>query len=322
MGGLTANAQLTLTKAANEPVLGDMNKIKSFDTVGVFPKNTGTGQTWNFSSLVANSFTETTTYTTVASSPTPALFTNANIVANRGGSEWEFYKSNASTFEYAGMIFQNGDIVNFSNLGTLYSWPISYGSTFTDTFTATQTSGTMTINWAGSITYTAAGSGTVILPGGGTFNNCLLVKSNVNVLMTAGSFSQTMVMNSYEFWSSGFKFPIANAEYQTITTGTNVTKQVNIEFNLTALPVGLHENTLSSKVNVTVYPNPANTELNIALSNSIDNYSVVLSDLAGKTIVEKTNVKSLDVSNIEKGIYILSVNGKNINARKTVVITH
>lgn len=321
ISGLTSNAQLTLTKAANEPVVGDIKNIKGFDTVAVFPKNTGTGQIWNFSNLVSNSFTETTTYTTVAASPSPALFTNANIAAHRT-TEWEFYKSNASTFDYAGMIFQNGDIVNFSNLGTEYSWPISYGSTYTDTFTATQTSGTMTINWVGSIYYSAVGSGTVILPGGGTFNNCLLVISTVSVLMTAGSFTQSMVMNDYEFFSSGYKFPIVYNQYQTITSGTTVTKQVSIELNSAALPVGIKENTISSNAGIIVYPNPANTELNITLSNSMDNYSVVLSDMSGKTLVEKTNIKSLDVSNIQKGIYILTVNGKNFNARKTVVITH
>jgi hypothetical protein len=318
---LLSQAQLTLTKAVNEPVVGDIENLKFYDTVGVFPKNTGTGQLWNFSNMVSNTFTETTTYTTVASTPSPALFSNANLAINKGGSNWDFMKSNSSTLEYAGLILGSNDYVNFSNTGIAYSWPISYSSINTDTFTAIETTGTNTINWAGTISYTAAGSGTVILPGGSTFNNCLMLKTIINITMAGSTSTTQLVMINYDYYSAGLKFPVVHSQYQTSNTGTVVSKQTDFSISSTALTVGIAENKLSV-TNLVAFPNPSDTELNLLLPNSIENFSVVLSDLNGKKIIEKTNAKTINVSNIEKGIYILSVNGKSINARKTVVITH
>ena len=51
---MTVNAQLTLTKAFNEPVVGNVNTQKGYDSTGVIPKATGAGQNWNFSTLTTN----------------------------------------------------------------------------------------------------------------------------------------------------------------------------------------------------------------------------------------------------------------------------
>ncbi|MFO0356809.1 MAG: T9SS type A sorting domain-containing protein [Sphingobacteriaceae bacterium] len=321
MSVLAANAQLTLTKAANEPIIGDVYMMREYDTSGVFPKSTGINQSWNFSNMIATSNTGTTNFVSVASSPSPGLFSNASIASVRRGNEWEFMKSNASTYDYAGMIWGSGDVIVFSNLGTSYSWPISYGSSNTDNFTATQTSGTNTINWIGTISYNASGSGTVRMPGGGTYNNCLLLVSNISVTMAATSYTTILKLTNHEFWASGIKFPLVKSEYQSTTTGTMVTSQTSFQLNTAALPAGIKVNEAQS-VNVKAYPNPSASELNILVSNSKEDYNVSLIDLTGKTIVQKINAGKIDVSNIEKGIYILSVKGKNINARKTVIISH
>jgi hypothetical protein len=319
---LSSNAQLTLTKAANEPIVGDIQTIKKYDTVSVFPKNIGLGQSWNFSNMTPNGNpVEVGTFTTVASTPSPALFSNASIAYSKNGNEWEFYKSNASTYDYAGMYFgQNGYAV-FSNLGTAYSWPISYGSTNTDAFLATETSGPNTNTWTGSITYAALGTGIVTMPGGGVYNNCLMLKSIISLTMASATSTTQQYMIDYEFWSAGLKFPLITASYETATTGTFVSKDARFELNASAIPLGVNENNkLSHQINV--FPNPANTELNIDLNSTIKNYSVILTDLTGKKIIESVNTNKIDVSKIEKGIYILQVIGDNYNARKTIAITH
>jgi hypothetical protein len=320
--GLSSNAQLTLTKAANEPVIGDVHSTKDFDTVAIFPKNIGVGQSWNFSNMIpSGNQIEVGTYTTVASTPSPALFSNASIAFSKNGTEWDLYKSNTSTYDFAGMYFgQNGYAV-FSNLGTAYNWPISYGSTNTDAFLATETSGTNTNTWSGSITYNALGTGTVTMPGGGVYNNCLMLKSIISLTITSSTYTTQQYMVDYEFWSAGLKFPLITASYETSTTGTFVSKDARFELNASVVPLGVNENNkLSNQVNV--FPNPANTELNIDLNSTIKNYSVVLTDLTGKKIIESVNTNKIDVSKIEKGIYILHVTGDNFNAHKTIAVTH
>ncbi|MDO8998762.1 MAG: T9SS type A sorting domain-containing protein [Bacteroidota bacterium] len=319
---LSSNAQLTLTKVANEPVIGDVNSTKDFDTVAVFPKSTGVGQSWNFSNMIpSGNPIEVNTYTSVAATPSPALFSNASLAMSKNGTEWNLYKSNTSTYDYAGMYFGQNSYAVFSNLGTAYSWPISYGSTNTDAFTASETSGPNTNTWSGSITYTALGTGTVTMPGGGVYNNCLMLKRVISLTMASATSTTQLYMVDYEFWSAGLKFPLITASYETATTGTLVSKDARFDLNASVIPLGVNENDkLSNQVNV--FPNPANTELNIDLNNTIKNYSVVLTDLTGKKIIESVNTNKIDVSKIEKGIYILHVTGDNISARKTIAVTH
>ena len=45
-------AQLSLTKAFNEPVIGNAVATQEFDSTSTaIPKNTGASQTWNFSAF-------------------------------------------------------------------------------------------------------------------------------------------------------------------------------------------------------------------------------------------------------------------------------
>ena len=59
-------AQLSLTKAFNEPVIGDIVNWQQYDSTTAIPKSLGAGQNWNFNSLTTNTYVQTSTYTTVA----------------------------------------------------------------------------------------------------------------------------------------------------------------------------------------------------------------------------------------------------------------
>jgi len=318
---LNTQAQLTLTKATNEPVVGDVNITKNFDTVTVFPKTSGTGQSWNFSNLTANTSTETFTYTTVAASPSPAAFSNASLAQTRGGNEWDFMKSNASTFEYACMIFGPNDAAVFSDNGILYNWPISYNSTHTDQFAATETNGTNTATWNGTITSIANGSGTITMPGGGIYTNCLMIKRTINITIASASSTTQVTLKDYEFWSSGFKFPLVTGQYESSITGTVVTnKPPSFWLNTAALPVGLKENAIST-FDFNVYPNPANTEVNIGLNKDLKDYQIEVIDLAGKVLIRAENTSKLNVSALERGFYFITVKNDHLSARRSLIIT-
>lgn len=62
----------------------------------------------------------------------------------------------------------------------------------------------------------------------------------------------------------------------------------------------LNDNDLES---VQIYPNPVNDILHIQHSHS--NFKLKLSDISGKVIMEYKNVNQIDISNLEKGIYLL-----------------
>ncbi len=87
----TANAQLNLTKAFNEPVVGNVNTKMGYDSTTAVPKNIGAGQSWNFTSLVTNTVVEVATYTTVASTPSAASFPLATLAEGDGSGAFNYW---------------------------------------------------------------------------------------------------------------------------------------------------------------------------------------------------------------------------------------
>ena len=157
---LSASAQLTLTKAFNEPVLGNTTAKQGYDSVGVIPKNIGAGQTWNFSALPTNTVVEASTFTTVASTPNGASFTAATLAEDDGQGGYVYSKSTATQYELVGIVDPNITL-NFTNTAIAAIWPVTMGYTNTDNFAGTASSGTMTGTSIGTITTVASGTGEI-----------------------------------------------------------------------------------------------------------------------------------------------------------------
>lgn len=90
----------------------------------------------------------------------------------------------------------------------------------------------------------------------------------------------------------------------------NVMEEANIPFSF----VGIEEQLLNGKINV--YPNPASDKLNVAF-NSVEAfaYDLTITDITGRQlIVEKklaapgSNVVSIDLNQLNKGVYLLKMN--------------
>jgi hypothetical protein len=59
--------------------------------------------------------------------------------------------------------------------------------------------------------------------------------------------------------------------------------------------------------NISVYPNPTNSLVNISVANGTEIAQVKLSNLTGATVYANTSSKAIDVSSLAKGIYILQI---------------
>lgn len=74
-------------------------------------------------------------------------------------------------------------------------------------------------------------------------------------------------------------------------------------------------NNIDVNNNFSVYPNPAQTELNISTNNLIGNMNIKLHSLTGKLLIQEnmdaTINNKIDVSNLQDGIYMLSIEGTN-----------
>jgi len=316
--------QLTLTKSANEPVIGDMNSVAEFDSTIVIPKSTGLYQNWNFTSFTSSSFTERITYTTVAASPSAAAFPGATMASTTGGSNWEMWKASSTMLEFNGMIeTSTPKSTPFSNLATWMSWPTSYGTSFSDSFIGTETAPTYVNNWNGATSLLASGAGTVTLPGGNVHTNCLQVIRTVTLAITSGTNTPTnLSMKYYEYWSSSVKFPIITILYQTITSGTFVSKSVDIKANISALNVGIEKYSKAEDTFI-IYPNPATNNVRVLLPNNEIASSIEIIDIYGKVVASETNTNTIDVSRLAKAIYSIRVKSKesNIAMKKSLLIS-
>ncbi|MFN5310232.1 MAG: T9SS type A sorting domain-containing protein [Candidatus Kapaibacterium sp.] len=61
-----------------------------------------------------------------------------------------------------------------------------------------------------------------------------------------------------------------------------------------------------SSTDISIFPNPANTEINIVFPSS-DNTGIVISNVMGQVIIKDQNENKIDISNLTNGLYFISV---------------
>ena len=82
----------------------------------------------------------------------------------------------------------------------------------------------------------------------------------------------------------------------------------------------------NDNVNVTIYPNPANTEATIAVEGINGKVEFIVADMNGRMVVTETIncegqlVKTIDVSNLAKGAYFVHIYNENFNATRKLIV--
>jgi hypothetical protein len=317
LGAFGMNAQVTLTKALNEPVIGDLDKRTYYDSTTAIPKSIGTNQVWNFTGMAAQS-TYTASFISPSSAMGNALFPTATIAESEiGGSTYEFYRSSGSNYEFVGQVdaVQTETLV-FSNSGILRSYPISYGSVSTDSFVALQTSGSGTMSFSGTATISANGTGTVILPNGNVHPNCLQVTELISLTVVSGTTTMTGYFKNVFYYEAGRKFPIFEYDYE-VMGGFKFSAKANSD----ALLAGVNENTFLNE-SISIYPNPVKNELYISLNGSEAPSALHVMDMQGREVISKEFSNSINVESLEEGLYILKLNYKEKTAYQRFVKTN
>lgn len=321
----SVNAQLSLTKAFNEPLLGDVNSKQGYDSVAVLPSSTGANQVWDFSALTTNTVVDVVTFTTVASTPNGASYSSATLADDDGLGAYNYYKSTATQYELVGIDDPNLSL-NLSNTAIAAIWPVSMGYTNTDVFSGTANStaagsGTAT----GTITTVASGTGTLILPGGISYTNVLQVKANqeVNVSLSFGIITVTVISTDYNYYHSSQKFPLLTVSYSDIT-GAFTSSSATIKANANVV-TGI--NNINFDSSFSIFPNPAKNNVYVKLNNATNaNCVIEIVNAMGQT-VQVNNLgnnseisTSVSISNLSAGIYFVKTTlGDKVSARKLIV---
>jgi hypothetical protein len=323
---LSANAQLSLTKTFNEPLLGDVNTKQGYDSVAVLPTNTGSNQVWNFSALTTNTVVDVITFKTVASTPNGANYPSATIADDDGQGAYDYYKSTATQYELVG-IEDPTLILNLSNTAIVAIWPVAFGYTNTDVFSGTAIStiagsGTAT----GTITTAASGTGTLIIPGGASFTNVLQVIANqrVNVSLLFGSVTATLVSTDYNYYHGSQKFPLLTVSYSNIS-GSFTSTSASVKVNSSVLVTGIND--VNFDANFSIFPNPAKNNFNVKLNNIANATCKIEIINAMGQIIQTHNLgndseilSNVSISNLSTGVYFVKTTlGDKVSNRKLIV---
>ncbi len=86
-----------------------------------------------------------------------------------------------------------------------------------------------------------------------------------------------------------------------------------IVFNKTKYDALAVNEAIKNKLQVSVYPNPANENLFVALDSKTKIAQITISDLSGKTIINTNllNQNNIDISGLKVGMYMLTVSTEN-----------
>ncbi len=321
----SANAQLTLTKAFNEPVLGDVNSKEIFDSVAVLNNSTGLNQVWNFSALTSSSVTEVGTFTTVASTPNGSNYAGATIVEDDGQSGFTYYKSTSTQYEIVGIEDPN-IVLNFTNTAIAAIWPVTMGYSNTDLFAGSAAAGgTLTGTATGTTTTMGTGTGTLIIPGGASFTNILQVKTQQNVeLNLAGGFiTATVQTTDYNYYHGTQKFPLLTVSYSDVQ-GAFANTSATIKINNSVI-TGINDLNFDASFNI--FPNPAKDYVNVKLHNAVNaNCKIQIVNSIGQIAQEidlgsdSEITRNISVSNLNSGIYMVKTTlGDKVSVRKLII---
>ncbi|MDO8999493.1 MAG: T9SS type A sorting domain-containing protein [Bacteroidota bacterium] len=329
-----SNAQLILTKAINEPVIGDLNIMHRWDSTTALSNSFGPGTFWDFSTLTTNTAVASSNYTTVASTPSASTYPNATFAEYDGISGYNYWKATTSPttqLELLGLLQPSLSINLNANSAIVSIWPIAFGYNKTDVFSGTASVQTPTANLTGTangnLKTVASGNGTVVLPGGLTFTNVLQVTTTqtINVSLFVGPFpagTATIMSTNYQYYHSTQKFPIISINYQS-TSGSFSNNIATIRINNNVI-AGIDEASLNTTF--LIYPNPTSGKLNVMLSNTkSENVSIKIINNIGQ-IVKTINLgnatdinNQLDLSGLASGVYFVKTTIGNSSSSKKLI---
>lgn len=322
---VTTSISQTIT-SANIVNLGDT----VFNAIDVSPSvnigTAGTGNTWNFGTLLANGrdtivFSNPNTISCASTSFSSASYKFAQ------DTNFGFLEKSSSSLQLLGL--SNGSIcVASQNPETVIEFPSTYGSTFTDVaMTQTVVSGadagfpaadSIRVNSTTNILSNFDASGTLTTPMG--IFSCIrqnlerrttsLVYAKISGFWNPSPIlTQNDTAYSHQYWSdaTNAKYPLISYD---IDASGSLTGQIVWMTRYASNPTsGIDEKEVLS---VSIFPNPALDFITIESKDPVTKATIF--DVSGKMILSKENPKGnrMEIQELPKGVYFLRVETESV----------
>jgi len=279
----------------------------------------GTGVSWNFAGLVSADSTQTDTYMLPSATPyasitgtfsaTPDIAVHE--VIGTSTNYYVYYHNTGTCFQRVANI--QPDTVVYSDPANEYPYPLSMGTTTSDTYRAAYDAAIMN----GTVTGTADATGTLTLPTG-TYSNVLRFSATRIEHDTVGGLPVVLTQTFFNWYQADAYFPILSI----ITT--------NINYGIGSLnkkSVGYRAGSTTSVAQVsrnnsfTIYPNPATDAIQITVADVAPRTVEVMS-ITGASCIKTTmtgNSTSINISALPNGMYIVKT---SMGEQQKIVVSH
>ena len=236
-----------------------------------------------------------------------SLYPTGTIATDIGIPGYHYvYGNTSSKIEYLGIAEPTtSNCVVYGDPAIFYTLPFTYGSLSSDTYSRSTE--------AGTIITAGDGTGTLQLPSG-TYSN---------ILKLTLSFYDTSGVNTIQnrYYSALSKFPLLTISSYTIGAGIQKSGSIN-----TSVTLGIF---IASQIKGTnVFPNPVtNGELFLKPQNGEQIKEIEIINALGQVVLHQSNsemnsndARRIDVSNLNKGIYYLSLRTSDGSHTKKIII--
>lgn len=206
-------------------------------------------------------------------------------------------------------------IVEYSDPDDLFRFPMTFNASYTDVNSIDMDFSALGINLAlqssGTRTNVVEGWGSLKIPNH-EFSSVLKVKSvleqTIHINFEDQEFDVPITMTSYYWFDKEYGIPVlmsqgaemAGAFVPAMTSYLYFEPQMNVQD--------------FSKTSHLIYPNPTTGELNLKLSGSESILNIQIFDQSGRLVA-----KSLDLSGLPKGVYLLSVQTNQRKIQEKVI---
>ncbi len=311
---LKAIAQPTFTATDLNPVIGDTYAQITLDSAGITEGSSGPNQIWNFNVILNPLSILNSNYIAPNLAPSFGAFPSANIVVTDGtnpGSDYSFYNASNNKLEFFGNIevdsMGNVDTTKYLTPLTQLEYPLTYQSAFTDSnSTGFVNSGFFPVNIKYARDMLADAHGDITI-NNQLFSNVLRLNYKDTFTVDVGFFQSQLFIDVYQWFKQGYKSPIFSI-VKSFDGTSPATKSVFLSGALSPATLqAIKEN------QVTIYPNPAIDVLKI--TNGFKGTTVyTIKEASGKEMFSnELNVlsKSIDITSLEGGMYILELKSKD-----------
>lgn len=301
----------------NEAAIGALAPLHLCDSNANIQANiTGANVTWDFSQIAGVfGVTKDVQMLDATQDANYVSFAGATKLYDIGSTFQTFFSSTPNGRTSQGFVFNEvslGAVIASWNVDqeNVMTYPFAFGNTVSDVFSGTVTSGaTGTVPASGTSYAAVDGSGTLLLPGGNTYSNVLRYHLKDSAVASVFGTNVAFVRDVFEYYD----FTVGDLPiFITMSVDVNSALFTNSSTMILSKDqpttfVGSSELSIPA---VTLFPNPVTNHLQLSGVALGDAYRIVT--LTGKTLAVGTYQGTIDVTNVNAGVYFIQINGQTV----------